>query len=107
MTKVLLPIRLGRARCAGVALAAIAALPVATLVLAGCGAAAGSPGPAPSTTRAAALVLTRTGGIAGFHDTLRVASDGTATLTRRSGPASTCRVEAAALTRLRALGAPT
>lgn len=67
--------------------------------LGGCGGEEGAKAPMPI----GALVVTRSGGIAGFHDTLRIATDGSATVTRPEGSSMPCRVDASSLARLRAI----
>lgn len=52
---------------------------------------------------ASALVVTRTGGLAGFHDTVEIAADGTARVTRKTGEAGACTPRPEALDRLRAI----
>jgi hypothetical protein len=81
----------------------------AGLVLAGCGDDAtsgagratttpvpGSPGSTNSASPAAdvlPLTVTRTGGVVGFSDRVVVGSDGTATITKRGGEPTRCRLE--------------
>lgn len=48
-----------------------------------------------------ALVITRTGGIAGVHDTLQIAADGTAQITRKTGETRNCTLSQVDLDRLR------
>jgi len=80
---------------------------VAGLSLAGCGGATVSEGPAqPSSSGIVppvAMVVTRSGGIAGFHDVVEIAADGTARVTTRNGEARGCTPSAAALDQLRAI----
>ena len=54
---------------------------------------------APSTTPRA-VELRRTGGLAGVDDTLRLSADGRASLTRRDGASTDCRVDRAVTERL-------
>lgn len=81
----------------------------AALALAGCTGATMTGNPSPAITSPgsgapdSALTLTRSGGIAGFHDVLEIATDGTAQLTRRSGETSTCTPSPTALDQLRAI----
>ena len=79
---------------------------VATMSFASCGGSGvtGSPTP-PSTTasEAGALVITRTGGIAGVNDVVQVNADGTAQLTTRTGGTSSCTPSPTALEALRAI----
>jgi hypothetical protein len=81
----------------------------ATIALAGCTGVTVTNDPSPATaspdsgTPVSAMTLTRTGGIAGFHDVLEIAADGTAQLTRRSGETSTCTPSPTALDQLRAI----
>lgn len=49
------------------------------------------------------MVVSRTGGIAGFNDTIRIAADGTARVTSKTGEAHGCQPDPAALDRLRAI----
>lgn len=70
------------------------------------GSASGSATPTEPTGRPATVVLTRTGGLAGFADRLDVAPDGTVTGTRRAGTVS-CRVAEALATTLVSSPAPT
>jgi hypothetical protein len=95
---------------AGVIIAAI-------LTLAGCGgstAGAGSAGssttPSPSAGHpsddpagAKAMVVVRTGGFAGVRDLMRVAADGTARITVKTGDTRACTPSTASLDRLRAI----
>jgi hypothetical protein len=50
-----------------------------------------------------ALVVTRTGGIAGFMDVVQVAADGKGRITRKGGQGRGCTPSATALDRLRAV----
>jgi hypothetical protein len=50
-----------------------------------------------------AIVIVRTGGIAGVLDTVRVAADGSAQLTSKTGKSRACTPSAASLDRLRAI----
>jgi hypothetical protein len=52
---------------------------------------------------AGAVELTRSGGLAGVHDTLLVRPDGTATVTGRDGRSRPCQVDESALVALRAV----
>jgi hypothetical protein len=52
---------------------------------------------------ASAMVLTRSGGIAGFVDTVQIAEDGTAQITSKNGQTYACTPDPAALDRLRAI----
>jgi hypothetical protein len=90
---------------------------VAAVALASCGGSAMSEGPAlPSTgasptgsdvpsdaAPASEMVVVRTGGFAGVHDTVVIAADGTAQLTSKTGESSGCTPDPAALDRLRAI----
>lgn len=66
---------------------------------------------APSTTTPAgsaglptsAMVVERSGGIAGFHDVLEIAADGSATIATRNGEPRSCTPDPATLDRLRAV----
>jgi hypothetical protein len=49
------------------------------------------------------MVVTRSGGIAGFHDVVEIAADGTAQVTTRNGEMRVCAPSAAALDQLRAI----
>lgn len=50
-----------------------------------------------------AMVVERSGGIAGFHDVLEIAADGSAQLTSRNAETRTCTPNRAALDALRAI----
>ncbi len=50
---------------------------------------------------ASALVVTRTGGFAGVHDTVQIAADGTAQITSKTGETRNCTPSPADLDRLR------
>jgi hypothetical protein len=91
---------------------AAALLAAVALTLAGCGgesattADAGSPSasaPSSSAHATGALVVVRTGGIAGVQDTVQIAADGTAHITSRNGKQRDCTPPAATLDRLRAI----
>jgi hypothetical protein len=89
---------------------------VAALTIAGCGGSsvsvgtddspsASSPGTAspsenPTTS---ALVVTRTGGIAGVTDMVRIAADGSASITSKTSKSRACTPSSTALDRLRAI----
>jgi hypothetical protein len=83
---------------------------VAVVSLASCGGFNVSEGPAlPSTpggskaAPASELVVVRTGGFAGVHDTVQIAADGTAQVTGETGETSGCTPDPSALARLRAI----
>jgi hypothetical protein len=84
---------------------------VVAVMLAGCGGSTvteGPMGPSPAATPAGSaapseMVVTRSGGIAGFNDTLHIAADGTAQITDSAGTAHGCRPDQAVLDRLRAI----
>ena len=83
---------------------------VAVVSLSSCGGSNVTEGPAlPSTpggssaTTASELVVVRTGGIAGVHDTVQIAADGTAQVSSNAGQAFACTPDPAALARLRAI----
>jgi hypothetical protein len=90
---------------------------VTALALAGCGGPSmteRSGGPSATTSPAgtdsptdhapeSAIVVVRTGGIAGVHDMVRVAADGTARITSKTGTTRDCAPSASALDRLRAI----
>jgi hypothetical protein len=80
---------------------------VTAISLAGCGGATMSEGPLLPTpsgvAQASAIVVTRSGGIAGFHDVVEVAADGTARVTTKNGETHACTPSAAALGELRAI----
>jgi hypothetical protein len=92
---------------------------VAAVSLAGCDGSTGSAtteGPAGSSTSASpegsdspadapasAMVVVRTGGIAGFRDLVQVAADGTARVTTKTGTTRDCTPSASVLDRLRAI----
>jgi len=68
----------------------------------------GPVGPSPAASPAGSetaseLVVTRSGGIAGFNDTLHIAADGTAQVTGKTGETHGCRPDPTALDRLRAI----
>lgn len=88
---------------------------VAAISLAGCAGSAGTGSFSPAPTAAAteggtptgdpqpsALLVTRTGGIAGVHDEVKVAVDGTAEVTSDNGETRPCTPNTAAVERLRA-----
>ncbi len=50
-----------------------------------------------------AMVVTRTGGIAGVHDTVQIAADGTAQITSRTGGTRNCTPSPGDLDRLRTI----
>ena len=52
---------------------------------------------------ASAMVVERSGGIAGFHDVVEIAADGTAKVTTRNGGTRTCTVDPAVIAALRAI----
>ena len=79
---------------------------VAILSFAGCGGASvtGSLTPPPTTAAPGdAMVITRTGGIAGVNDVVQVAADGTAQVTSKTGEMSSCVPNPTALESLRAI----
>jgi hypothetical protein len=88
-----------------IALAGVALL--AVVALAGCGGATVTEGPvlpSPSAGVAASdMVVTRTGGIAGFRDVVDIAADGTARVTTKNGETRSCTPSPAALDHLRAI----
>ncbi|HYQ33792.1 MAG TPA: hypothetical protein VEQ83_11305 [Lapillicoccus sp.] len=71
----------------------------AVLVLSGCGSATPPGGSGPSVTDGSALqqplMLTRSGGVAGFHDRVYLATDGQARVTSRGGTPTHCQVDGA------------
>jgi hypothetical protein len=89
----------------------------AVLTLAGCGGSTAGAGPAGSPTSPSptgsrtsddppgtqAMVVVRTGGFAGVRDMMRVAADGTARITVKTGDTNACTPSAASLDRLRAI----
>jgi hypothetical protein len=80
----------------------ITGLFVVAISLARCGGATMSESPAlPSP--ASEMVVVRTGGFAGFHDTVQIASDGTAQVTGKTGETNDCTPDPSALDRLRAI----
>ena len=64
------------------------------------GSALPSPGGSPA---ASEMIVVRTGGFAGVHDTIEVAADGTAQVTVGTGETSGCAPDPSALDRLRAI----
>lgn len=89
---------------------------VAAITLAGCGGSVGEGSARPSTAAspsgsdspsdhapASAMVITRTGGIAGFRDVVQIAADGTAQVTSKTGETRNCTPSPTALDRLRAI----
>lgn len=90
---------------------------VAAISLAGCGGSTVTEGPElPSTTAsptgshapsddapASTMVVERTGGFAGFHDTVQIAADGTAQVTSKTGETRNCTPSPTALDQLRAI----
>jgi hypothetical protein len=97
---------------------AVAALVmVAAMALAGCGGSTVVAGPAKSSTTpsptssatpdedapTSATVVVRSGGIAGVRDIVRIAADGTAHLTTKTGTTRACTPSAASLDRLAAI----
>lgn len=89
---------------------------VAAISLAGCGGSVGEGSGLPTTAAspsgsdapsddapAAAMVVTRSGGIAGFHDVVQIAADGTAQVTSKTGETRTCTPSPTDLDRLRAI----
>lgn len=52
---------------------------------------------------ASAIVIVRTGGFAGVHDTVQIAADGTAQVTSETGETHSCTPDSSALERLRAI----
>ena len=63
-----------------------------------------STGPSPAGSGTASdMIVTRTGGIAGFNDTIQIAADGTAQVTSKAGETRGCQPDPAALDRLRAI----
>lgn len=86
--------------------AALPHAPVTALVLllAACG--TGTTGPTRGTstgTAATVVVVTRTGGLAGVKDTLRLEGSGSVTLTARDGSRKRCQVDGGIARRLRAV----
>lgn len=93
----------------------LAALLLLTVSLSACGGesvtTAGTGSPSSSAAESAgssgsagsALVVTRTGGIAGFMDVVQVAADGSARITRKGGESRGCTPSAKAVDRLRAV----
>jgi hypothetical protein len=87
------------------------------LMLAGCGGSTAGAGSAESSTTPSptgshpsedpagtqAMVVVRTGGFAGVRDLMRVAADGTARITVKTGNTHACTPSAASLERLRAI----
>lgn len=59
--------------------------------------------PAGSGEPATAIVVERSGGIAGFHDVVEIAPDGSAQVTIRNGGTRSCTVDPALLGALRAI----
>jgi hypothetical protein len=97
-------------RWAAAGLVAVAALGVAgcgdgSSVTGGGAASASSAATAAPSSNApsGAIVVTRTGGIAGVVDLVRIAADGTASITSRTGGAHACQPAAQAIDRLRAI----
>ncbi len=88
----------------------LAALWSSVALVAACGTsssppAPGEPGAGSSTTGTPAgpafpLTITRTGGVAGFRDTVVVQADGASTVTSRAGGPTTCRIGSADLVTL-------
>jgi hypothetical protein len=92
-------------------------LAVAITACAGCGGSTAGAGPAESSTTPSpagshtpddhagtqAMVVARTGGFAGVRDLLRVAADGTARITVKTGQTRACTPSTASLARLRAI----
>jgi hypothetical protein len=89
---------------------------VAALTVAGCGGSTATVGsgdqssgsPTASATPSddtptAAMVVVRTGGIAGVVDMVRIAADGSASITSKTGKSSACTPSGEALDRLRAI----
>jgi hypothetical protein len=80
---------------------------VTAMALAACGGAyaTGSAGlPSPSGgAPGSAMVVTRSGGIAGVHDVIEIDADGTARVTSGNGVARACEPDPSALAELRAL----
>lgn len=81
----------------------------ALLTTTACGASGGvtradsTAGSATTPRAASAIVVVRTGGIAGVHDTVRIGADGSAAITRRASSSRACRPAPAAVRRLRSL----
>jgi hypothetical protein len=89
----------------------------AVLTLAGCGGSTAGAGSAGSSTKPSptgshpsddpagteAMVVVRTGGFAGVRDLMRVAADGTARITVKTGDTRDCTPSASSLDRLRAI----
>jgi hypothetical protein len=88
-----------------IGLASVALL--AAVALAGCGGATVTEGPplpsASAGVAASDMVVTRSGGIAGFHDVVEIAADGTAHVTTKNGETRACTPSPAALEHLRAI----
>jgi hypothetical protein len=88
----------------------LSALLAAAIACAGCGGSTVTEGPAlPSSSPAASdvavsdLVITRTGGFAGVHETLHIAPDGTVQFTDGAGRTFGCTPDQAAVDRVRAI----
>jgi hypothetical protein len=102
--------RMGRAPIATLGLL------VAVVSLASCGGSTVTEGPAlpstgvspsgsdvPSDAAVSEMVVIRTGGFAGVHDTLQIAADGTAQITAKTGETYRCTPDPSALDRLQAI----
>jgi hypothetical protein len=89
--------------------AAAAALLAAALLLTACGGSSETTSTANSSSKptdgatSSAIVVVRTGGIAGVQDMVRVAADGSATLTSKTGKSHACTPSAKSLDQLRAI----
>ncbi len=57
----------------------------------------------PSDAPASAITITRSGGIAGVHDVVEIAADGTAQVTQKTGVTGACTPTPEAVDRLRAI----
>jgi hypothetical protein len=87
------------------ALCVVAAVAILATV-SGCGGSVGPPAKAPPTAQSSQAVfpvtLTRVGGVAGFHDVMLVAGDGTVSLARNGRKPLRCRLVPSAAQRLAA-----
>jgi hypothetical protein len=94
-----------------------AVLVVAAISVASCGGSNVSQSPTPtgastasdgsdSSTAPAAIVITRTGGIAGVRDVVEISADGSAQVTQKNGVTVPCTPNAGAIDRVRAIDLP-
>ena len=98
-------------RCVGTLVIKVVVVLLVVVTLAGCGGSTVTEGPlAPSpaatptgSDTASEMVVARSGGIAGFNDTLNIAADGTAQVMSKTGETRACVPDPAALDRLRAI----